>query len=403
MNMKTITVVQCNHVAWEGTVDASLRRDTHGNYVIEEVITRAKHLTGVDDAPVIACPDQPENEVFREIAERMECHVFMGSKANVLQRLYDSCVSRGGERIVWLQGINYFLDVELMDEMIAWAEAESYDYARCPDASCKFTLGQVVTIEAIDRARRMIDELAPAQKQLFAARPFAFMRVRPDDFNIGLFEKLPQYTDAKLESMRWLAQHIYMDERAWHTTHACPVGDMSRGRYQTILEYVPHGARILDIACGTGYGAQLMTEERGAHVVGVDISPEAIDYANTKYGDIADFRLGNAEVIPLEDDSIDVAVSIGTIEHIDDDDAFVKELSRVVRPGGQVIIYTPQSRVGCIPIWHWHTREYSAEWLKQIVAPYFEINTVMGWQNGVLTPDDERGDGMFLLATKKRA
>lgn len=399
--MKTITVVQCNHVAWEGTIDASLRRDTNGNYVIEEVIKRAKQLTNVDDSAVIACPDQPENEVFREIAERMDCHIFMGSKTDVLRRLYDACVSRGGERIAWLQGINYFLDVPLMDELIAWARDESYDYARCPDASCKFTLGQVVTIEAIDRARKMIDELAPEQKQLFAARPFAFTRARPEDFKIGLFEKLPQYTDAKLEEMRHLAQHIYMDERAWHTTHACPVGDMSRGRYQTMLEHVPRGARVLDIACGTGYGAQLMTQERGARVIGVDISPETIDYANDKYGDIAEFRLGNAEVIPLEDDAVDLAVSIGTIEHIDDDDAFVKELSRVLRPGGQAIIYTPQSRVGRIPIWHWHAREYSADWLKETVAPYFEIDKVMGWQNGELTPDDERGDGMYLFATNK--
>lgn len=114
-----------------------------------------------------------------------------------------------------------------------------------------------------------------------------------------------------------------------------------------------------------------------------------------------DFRPGSAEAIPLGDGAVSVAVSIGTIEHIEDDGAFIRELARVVRPGGRLIMYTPQNRMGRIPIWPWHIREYSIPWFKTVVNSYFEIERVMGWQNGVVTPDDERGDGMFLIASRR--
>jgi hypothetical protein len=56
--------------------------------------------------------------------------------------------------------------------------------------------------------------------------------------------------------------------------------------------------------------------------------------------------------------------------------------------------------MGQIPIWPCHVREYSAPWLKTIIQSHFEIDKVMGWQNGLITPDDERGDGVFLIASK---
>src|SRR5436305_7763381 len=77
-------------------------------------------------------------------------------------------------------------------------------------------------------------------------------------------------------------------------------------RYRFAKRFV-RDKRVLDIACGEGYGAFGLLRAGAASVVGVDISEEACDNARQKYG--IDARCGSAEAIPLPDASVDVVVS----------------------------------------------------------------------------------------------
>ncbi|MEM1178750.1 MAG: methyltransferase domain-containing protein [Acidobacteriota bacterium] len=398
--MRTAAVIQCHHVGWEGTTDVSLREDPDGRRVIEQVMERAKRLPDLVSEPVIACPDEPENRIFAELAEAHGCACFFGSTADVLDRLASAGRSVGAERLAWVQGIHYFLDVDLMGQLLSWAETRGFDYARCSDGSLKHVLGQVLTLDAIERSRSLIDSLETEDRAFFKARPFAFMRSRPDDFKLGLFEQLPGYDDATLRRFRGQAESIYVEGRALHTEKAKPVGDVSIGRYREVLDRVQPGMRVLDIACGTGFGSRLVAE-LGAEVVGVDIESETVALATERHGDLVDFRLGRAEQIPLGDHSVDLAFSIGTIEHVEDDSTFIRELNRVLRPGGAFIAYTPQNRMGHIPIWPHHVREYSIDGLKAVAEPYFTVERIAGWQNGILTLDDPRGDGSYLFANAR--
>lgn len=395
--MKTAAIIQCHSVGWEGTTDVSLRVAPDGRRVIEEVIERAGRVDGLCAPPVIACPDVAENAIFEELAAAHGCLIYRGSVDNVLDRLVGACESVGARRMAWIQGIHYFLDVELMNRLLSWSTENGYDYARCVDGSLKQVLGQVLQVDAIERARRLISELPETRRNWFRARPFAFMRSHPDDFNIGLFEELPDYDDRQLENIRATARSIYLEGRALHTGKAMGVGDVSIGRYREILDRIEPGDKVLDIACGTGFGARLMVDH-GAEVVGVDIDLGTIELARQRHGDVAEFRHGNAERIPLDDDTVDVVVSMATIEHVPDDVAFVREIQRVLRPGGRFIAYTPQNRMGEKPIWPWHEREYSLKDLHQLINTSLRLDHIEGWQNGILTPDDPRGDGSYVFA-----
>lgn len=99
------------------------------------------------------------------------------------------------------------------------------------------------------------------------------------------------------------------------------------------------GKRVLDIASGEGYGSCALLRAGARSVTGVDIDPEACAHATRKYG--IETRVGNGEAIPLEDRSIDVAVSFETIEHIAEPGKFLEEIRRVLTPGGTVVISTP--------------------------------------------------------------
>ncbi len=105
---------------------------------------------------------------------------------------------------------------------------------------------------------------------------------------------------------------------------------------------------VLDIACGSGYGADHLLKAGAQKVVGVDISEETIGYCKEKYvGDKIEFFVGSVEKIPLEDKSVDVIVSFETIEHVNEvaQIQFLREVKRVLKSDGMFIVSTPNSLV----------------------------------------------------------
>ncbi len=104
---------------------------------------------------------------------------------------------------------------------------------------------------------------------------------------------------------------------------------------------VVKGKAVLDIACGEGYGSAMLALG-AARVTGVDISPDAIAHAQAKYraGNL-EFRQGACEAVPLPDASVDVVVSFETIEHHDQHEAMMREIKRVLKPDGVLVISSP--------------------------------------------------------------
>ena len=98
------------------------------------------------------------------------------------------------------------------------------------------------------------------------------------------------------------------------------------------------GKRILDIACGEGYGSEILARF-ASHVIGVDLSEETILHACRKYQSRnLQFLVGTCDQVPVPDSSIDLVVSFETIEHHGNHREMMRELKRVLDPNGILLI-----------------------------------------------------------------
>jgi 2-polyprenyl-3-methyl-5-hydroxy-6-metoxy-1,4-benzoquinol methylase len=109
-------------------------------------------------------------------------------------------------------------------------------------------------------------------------------------------------------------------------------------RYHWAGELV-RGKRVLDAGCGTGYGAAMLAEAGAAHVVGIDIAEEAVARA-AEVSD-AEFVVGDVHELPFPDDAFDVVTCFEVIEHVEGTEQVVAELTRVLAPGGVLLISSP--------------------------------------------------------------
>lgn len=99
------------------------------------------------------------------------------------------------------------------------------------------------------------------------------------------------------------------------------------------------GTRLLDAGCGIGFFSQV-ARAQGARVVSLDFSPAALRVYRKRGGADATLLAGSVEELPFADGSFDCAMAIDVIEHLYRPDLLLKELHRVVRPGGRVLVET---------------------------------------------------------------
>jgi len=138
------------------------------------------------------------------------------------------------------------------------------------------------------------------------------------------------------------------------------------------------GRDVLDVGAGAGYGAATLGE-RARSVLGVDRDAGAVAYARSHFaGPGVEFREMDASDLSGLDRRFDLVVSFQVIEHLADPGAFLDDLRRLVRPGGAIVITTPnvrRARGGANPF---HESEMSHAEFDALLASRFEDYDLLG-------------------------
>ena len=135
------------------------------------------------------------------------------------------------------------------------------------------------------------------------------------------------------------------------------------------------GMRVLDVACGTGYGSYFLLFKGAKEVIGGDLSQKSITQASHYKEQGLEFVILDATKLPFRDDSFEVIVSLETIEHISTVREFLQECSRCLVKGGIFVLSTPNKEVESPKTTKtsrfYHVREFSIGDISRLLNRYF--------------------------------
>ncbi len=143
-------------------------------------------------------------------------------------------------------------------------------------------------------------------------------------------------------------------------------------RYRFAGQFVENKI-VLDIACGSGYGSHYLATKGAREVIGGDIDRKTIERNRKKYEcDNLKFQEANGLSLIFADNYFDIVVSLETLEHFSENDQkrYLKELKRVLKPGGLLILSTPNSEFS-IRKNPFHLKELNREELENTLKEEF--------------------------------
>jgi len=168
-------------------------------------------------------------------------------------------------------------------------------------------------------------------------------------------------------------------------------------RYEVAKTYLEPTDRVLDIACGTGFGTSLVAEAvPSGEVIGGDVVEEVLAENRSRFADQANisFAYTDATALAYPDDHFDAVFSFETLEHVEADEKMLQELRRVLKPTGVLVLSTPNfpinSPSGKVTN-PFHVREYTLAQFAPLMKATFPAVAIYGQEYSRYTAGGSSG------------
>ena len=231
--------------------------------------------------------------------------------------------------------------------------------------------------------RRVLDALE-IESADYAALPEALVRAYAEGYRVAEvpFRFVAPGNGSFVRLARFGSSYVRTAWRLWRLRNSINSADYDhrafdsviwlqrywqRARHRIILEFTPRAGRVLDVGCGS---SRILRDLPGA--VGVDVLLRKLRFMRPVHPEVVQ---ASVFALPFADESFDTVICSEVIEHIPDDPVVIDELTRVLRPGGTLVLGTPDYGR---PLWH------IIEWAYGLVAPG-------GYADEHITHFDRRG------------
>ena len=184
-------------------------------------------------------------------------------------------------------------------------------------------------------------------------------------------------------------------------------------RYRKACEWLQPGQRVLDVACGCGYGSAVLADAGAEQVFGVDISDEALAHARRHYArPAAKFVKGDLGTPDWKkevgDEPFQLAVSLETLEHMPDPRHYLRDLAELMEPGGRLIVSSPNAEANPLfvdgaKVNPYHYKHWTVDELDEMLPETgFQLETWYGQTEDGMVEKGARDEAKYLLAVAKR-
>jgi SAM-dependent methyltransferase len=341
---------------------------------------------------VLAVPDTADNQVLRDLADRWRIDAYLGAEFDVVRRLIDATqqVSVSEDVVIARVLLNrFYLDIELVDRMIALLRSSGSDFVLLPyDFDINFG-ADVLTLKCL----RSVDRLLVGPDSAHARfRPWLFIEDHPDIFRTTTCVEVPSYPRSVLARIR--SSGLFSERDC---------GTCSTFTYDLLRDSLDATDVVLDIASGTGEGSDILAQ-KCRHVRGADLSDEVVREARRTYRrPNLEFDVQDGCALSYPDGAFTAVVSSNTLEHVEDDALLLANFHRVLTPGGKLIVETPllRGRPFNFPLLSSHVREYEKGALLDLIARCgFVVEKALGMNRGMYVSWDRAREAALVHARR---
>jgi spore coat polysaccharide biosynthesis protein SpsF (cytidylyltransferase family) len=380
MTASTLAVIQAN-------ATDLLAGDADPRHYVIGPLRRSRRI----DRIVIAAPETPQNCAFVDLGRAWGIDLFLGSEYDVIDRLLQAAAYAGAADDAVLVRVlmnRFYLDIGLVDRMIDLLRSTASDFVTLPyDFDINFG-ADVLTLDCLRRVDRALEGAGRDHERF---RPWLFIEDHPDLFRVATCTDVPSYPRSRLDEIQ--ASGLFAERDCM----TC-----STFTYDLIADAIAPDDVVLDIACGSGEGSGILAR-RCREVYGCDLSGEVVAEASARGISNARFDVQDGCALTYPDGLFSVVVNSNTLEHVNDDEAMLRSLHRVLRSGGRLILETPLLRsrpFGC-PLLPSHLREYDKDALIGLLERCgFTIVRKLGMNRGMYLDWNRAREAVLVEARK---
>ena len=328
------------------------------------------------DDIVLAVPKLGNYSIFERLSKKWNVNVFFGSNYNVAERIYNAAKSFEPDIVVRVLLRRFYIDMDLTNSLILKLQ-EGYDYINLDNNVYSEVAADVCTFTALQRTVELVKELPNDYKSnLFRFNPWRFMEVY-SNFKIFKFSYKKKWNNDKIKSIQKKIKNLMKEEdEAQAVDSNEPIN-----RYRFISQFIEKTDNVLDLACGKGSGTEIISDY-AKEVYGIDYDKMYITNAKLKFSKPnLKFILGSDELLEEFEGQFDKVISTHTMEHVSDDQLFLKRIRNSLKSNGKLILEVPRLFPYPIgkPLWPHHKREYEKDSLEKLIQKVgFKIETKFG-------------------------